>query len=1019
MILRRPLYRPLDWLVVRTPLLPVEDYLALGEGPPDCVRGTALPADARIRRALLVGGGDLPRALARSFKDDRAGRKSARKLRRYLTRMSTRPTPYGLFAGVGLGAWGERTGLTLTADQPRIHTRPDMEWLLSLVTELERRAEVRTGLRWFANPAAFVQAGRVRLGERAPSGDGAAGSVSLRATAPVLRALKVARAPVPYQWLFDELTGGSAATADKVARLLEQLWAHGVLLTDLRPPLTGGDPARQVARRLAELPATHTEAKSLDHLLAAMSRWDRLPPEAGADRFADLVEQAESVHPAAPGQARLQSDMALPLGGRTVHRRVAVEVARAAELMLRLSPMPRGAAALDSYRRAFEARYGKKTEVPLLELLDPEIGLGPPEYSQGSGTATANRHQILLNLALEAIRDGRRVVDLDEAALTALETWEPSPSAAPTSLDISVFVLAASPSAVDDGDFSLVIGPNQGGGAAGRTLGRFAHLIGHDAVAALASAARAEAAVRPGRLWAEVDYQPRRARSGNVTIRPLVRDHAIVLDAVPTAPGRAVPVDELFVGVRDGRFVVRWPALDREVTACAGHMLTGRQAPAVVRFLDEVACAGQPRLGGFGWGPAAQFPFLPRVRVGRVILTPAIWRVPSMPPGLFAAWREQWRLPRYVYLTFSDNRLLLDLADPAQLDEVHHELGLLPKGGTLILHEALPAPEDAWLPGADGHYISELLVPVVLDHEQPPPPDTVRRAVPVTRSVQATDRVRPPGSDWLYVKLYHAPESADELIAGPVREFGATVRADGLADEWFFLRYADPEPHLRFRLRGDPDALATVLAPRLFRWATSLIDAGRCGRFCVDTYDREVERYGGPDGLAVAETLFAVDSEAVADLLNLDPGLDRTLTAARTVDDLLAAMGLDEAGRATWYRERAPDGRTTGTAYRKRQTDLRSALGDPAWPSAQPAGPELEQLLRDRAAGIRSVTRRLDDLDARGALWVPKAHLMSSFVHMHCNRLLPGGPASEQRLLGLLSRTRESLLRAPLRTDHV
>ena len=97
--------------------------------------------------------------------------------------MSTRPTPYGLFAGVALAAWGPRTDLALGPGRPRTRTRPDMGWLLRVVLELENRPEVRTRLCYVANAAALERAGRVFLPETAPVKDGSGGpgpAVSVR-----------------------------------------------------------------------------------------------------------------------------------------------------------------------------------------------------------------------------------------------------------------------------------------------------------------------------------------------------------------------------------------------------------------------------------------------------------------------------------------------------------------------------------------------------------------------------------------------------------------------------------------------------------------------------------------------------------------------------------------------------------------------------------------------------------------------------------------------------------------------
>ena len=118
---------------------------------------------------------------------------------------------------------------------------------------------------------------------------------------------------------------------------------------------------------------------------------------------------------------------------------------------------------------------------------------------------------------MNAIRDGALEIELDEAIIADLETWPVTPESAPTSLDLAVFVTAPSREAIDDGDFQVVVGPNVGASAAGRTLGRFADLLGAPAEAALREVAEAEATSMPGRLWAEVTYC--RTRPGTATSR--------------------------------------------------------------------------------------------------------------------------------------------------------------------------------------------------------------------------------------------------------------------------------------------------------------------------------------------------------------------------------------------------------------------------------------------------------------------------------------------------------------------
>lgn len=1020
------LYRPLDWLVVRAPLLPIEEYLALAprsDWPADTAPGTMVPADPRVQRALAVGGGDLIRALERPCADPRTRRRLASTLLRYLIRMSSRPTPFGLFAGVALAEWGSHTDLEIACTAPAVRTRPDMGWLLDFVAAMEQRGEIRTQLRWFANPAAFVHAGRVFLGERAPLGDSAeAGQpISLRATAAVRRVLEYAGTPVPHRDLVGELTAAFGVPAERAHRLLDQLWEQTLLLSELRPPLTVGDPARWVAQRLAAVPAAGAEAAALTELLDQLADWDRLGHDQAAAGYPKLVAQAQSIHAAPTPKGPFQTDMATALAGSAISRAVADEAARTAELLLRLTAWPTGPAQLDSYRSAFLDRYGAEREVPLLELIDPELGLGAPGRFDSAAPQHSRRplrDRTLTDLALGAIRDRRQVVELDAATLADLELQPADPAKVPSSLDISLFVVAASAAAVDAGEFQVVVGPNMGASVAGRVLGRFADMIGPRAETALRTAAAAEAACRPGLLWAEASYLPRPGRLANVAIRPRTRDWELTYDTGPSAPAdRSIPLSELLVGVRDDRFVVRWPAAGQDIVACAGHMLNSQVAPAALRFLDEINRYGRSMPTTFDWGPAAGFPFVPRVQIGRIVLSPARWRLLSdelttrgtVFADTFAAWRERWQPPRYVYLAVADHRLLLDLDNPAQVAEIRAAARRAP-GGWIHLHEALPAPDQAWLPGPGGHYVSEIVVPVVLNRSEPAPVVTARTGAP-----PQAGRLRPPGSDWLFAKLYHVPTFEEDLLAEDIRTFCAEAVADGSADSWFFLRYRDPDPHLRLRWHGDPDRLADRLAPALLRWGHALVAGGRCRRICLDTYDQELERYGGPAGMALAEELFAADSAAVVDLLRLIdrglPELDRTRLGMYTVHDLLTTLGLDKAQRHDLYRNGVRDRRASAAEYRRRKDELRPVLGDPGWLTGLPGGAELATVLDQRRTRLRDIALRLE----AGELTRTRGELARSYVHMHCNRFLGCGHPPEQQVLGLLLRTTESLRHAPLR----
>ena len=109
-------------------------------------------------------------------------------------------------------------------------------------------------------------------------------------------------------------------------------------------------------------------------------------------------------------------------------------------------------------------------------------------------------------------------------------------------------------------------------------------------------------------------------------------------------------------------------------------------------------------------------------------------------------------------------------------------------------------------------------------------------------------RLYPPGSEWLFIKLYCPHSREDDLIGDSLLSFAGNVIASGLADSWFYIRYADSEGHVRLRFHGAPERLSSLLFSQVCQWATGLMATGAVSRFAFDTYDREIERFGGPQG---------------------------------------------------------------------------------------------------------------------------------------------------------------------------
>lgn len=1048
------LYRVAPWVLVRTPLLPASSRDLAGEPR------RAL-ADPEVVRALAIGS---PTLLADALRGEQTGKDAVRTdrgLARYLIRMSTRPTPYGAFAGVSLATWASSTKLRL-GEGRRTRTRPDMAWLRGLLAQWERRPEVRAKLRWRSDPLMHDSGDRLV----APTGG------SVRATEPARIALAEAATWLGHDELVSRVVAVTSGSVEQVEGLVEQLWTAGLLRNDLTPALTGaeattGGDSLQLVSVLDD-----SLAEQMSSLMRSIGEADSGGAGQARESFGRIVSEATGLFDHAE---TFQTDLVRDLARDGLPAEVGLECARAAETLLRLGPGPAGAGDLATYTRRFAARWGQGREVPLAQVFDPVRGLGSLPHTHGASsvvdpTVQARRAERLMALALEALRDGRRVVELDPAMVTALSTWPRDASGrplnpatasdAPLSLDLSAFVVAEDSAAVDRGDFTLVVGPNLGASLGGRWLGRFADLFDGVGERCYDWLNRAEREADPESVPAEVVYLPDTPRSTNVVIRPTVGPYEIVVSGRGSAE-HTIDLADLLVGHDGAHLYLRSRRLGVRVRPTSRHMLNHHSAPPVVQFLDAVGQSLTAEFSGFDWGEAERLPVLPRVQVGRTVLAPARWLITlpgwsppaTVDPGTLAdaleTARSQWGLPDRVYATAADNRLLLDLSQAQDVEQLRREFRN--SGGSMRLQEALPDVGDAWLPGPDGSYLTEIVVSLV---RQPPreagagggaqrkdveatsgslmpTPSEPVPGGPAAQEVESEsgpvdayadlsgsrvgvrDRVRLPGSDWLFAKFYAPFDELNRLLVSGLTDLIDMAENSGLVRRWFFLRYSDPEPHLRVRWQGDPDVLVRHLLPQVNAFAEQLLAGGRVTKLVVDTYDREVERYGGLAGLDLCESVFHVDSASVRRLLDLH-GYQTTDVAVASTASLLAGLGLDAEHRIALYEtqlalvEDPQVGRTAGEDYRTRKTSLRALLGP---------GPEqgpLSEALDGLRTSLEPLGNELRKAEASGSLEGPLEDLWPSLVHMHHNRLVgPVQAPAEPHMLHLLLRTERGLSVTP------
>jgi thiopeptide-type bacteriocin biosynthesis protein len=976
-------------------------------------------ADPAVREAFFVASSSLDAALDAWLADPASSRAKGVTtiVLRYVSRMAARSTPFGLFSGCCVGSLGGATRLVLgPRSEYRCHSRLDMHYLDALCEALLDDDAIRHALDVRVNTGAHVTAMHYRFAESH--------------TDPTMRSreyrlVSIARTPHVDATVARAAQGASiselarALTSDdptipneNALEFVDELVRSQLLVSELAPAVTGTEPLD----RLIETLRTAAPGRQVAQVLADVSGRLRVLDAAGigrADKGYRELASALGALPVEPNPARLfHVDLYKPVVGAKLGPEVLREIDRAISVLQRVS-QPSESGDLREFRRAFVERYEQR-EVPLPDALDDESGIGFHSNADGSSEPSPLLEGLPFKSTPPPLRVavGRRVRHLarsiDAAVRKRSIEWEltaddisalsaDTPAPLPDAFAFCGTIVASSRAGAELGELRVHV--RTVAGPSGATLlGRFCH--GHPQIREHVRAhLRAEESMRPDAIFAEVVHLPE-GRLGNILARPCLRPFEIpYLCRAGADEQHRIGIDDLLVSVRGERVVLRSKRLGREVIP---RMTTAHNFSNAVLGIYRFLCALQTQDGswlGFSWAPFDGAPFLPRVRVGGAILSPATWTLSktdlaqivkgtaAMRYVAMRRLRDCLDLPRWVGVVDGDNVLPIDLEHPLHLDSLRE---LASTRDSLRLSELAVLPEQACVQGPEGRFAHEIVVPFIRDAA--PGSSVIRpsKSIPAPRSF-------PPGSEWLYAKIYTGTVAADAVL----REAIAPILRECAISSWFFIRYTDPSSHLRVRVHGEPLRLIDEVFGALRGALTPKIVDGTVWRLQLDTYEREVERYGGPVGIELSEQIFAADSDAVLSiighLVHDDGNQHRCDLAVFGVHRLLCDFGFDAPQkfavarhmRDAFLREHEVDAdfkRQLGSNFRQGRARYESIVRGEVHPEGRAA-------FASRALRVTKVAEELRTARAAGTLSVSISAIAQNCAHLHVNRML----RSEQR----------------------
>ncbi len=867
----------------------------------------------QFHEALLLSS---PTLYTEFCKDPSVKEESLRlSLYKYFLRMSFRCTPFGLYSGVSVGTIDKKNNVQLTCQsQYQKHTRLDNHFLNSFIQRIVEKEEIRLSVVWFTNNTIYQNDDCLRFVEYRLSNSNRTHHLSkVQASDYLLTILENAKSGMLISDMI-KLLVSDEVSQEEAAYFIKEIIDSKLLLSELEPIITGDEPYKNLRKLLAKYPVAAPDLAFLDELTSIINSIDAAGPGANSLLYDSVFNKMKEWDETYDTKLVLQSDLTKPVHQAEISEEVCVELQKTINFLAKLNS-PLTNVKLKDFVQEFTKRY-EYAEVPLMHVLDSESGLGYPVGSQAESDQSpllkglhfsnapqlqyteykiTDYHRNLIQQYQRCLESGSKEIVVNEK-MFSINTEVLDDSSLPDSF-YSMGSILVDHDCAPESDFKIDY-TGSGGPSAADLLGRFCY--SNDQVKEqVDQLVKKEVQLHPEKIFAEIVHLAQ-ARIGNVLVRPSFREYEIpILTVAGVDTEHTIPLDDLMVSVDQGKIILRSKKHNKEVVPrnTSAHNYSLDTIP-YYHFLSDLRSQESTKRLAWDWGVFQEFSFLPRIRYGKCILSKARWILREedlklSPKPTFADFHlgfQQYKnanqLPEWLVLAQSDNQLPLDVNNEMCLKILWQELK---RAKRLELEECLFHENNLLVKGPEGGFTNEFIIPWTKMKEE-------KLSISPMKSIQnqISKRLFAIGSEWFYVKIYCGVKTADKILTEILAPLLNKFDSQGEIYQWFFIRYADPDFHLRIRLKGDQKFQNKVIAA----FSDSLdvyLKSGQIWKVQCDTYQRELERYGD-ENMENSEALFYYDSAATLRILKLLDGDEgdqlRWQFAIKGVNDLLSDFGL-------------------------------------------------------------------------------------------------------------------------------
>ncbi|ROI00038.1 lantibiotic dehydratase [Chryseobacterium daecheongense] len=814
-------------------------------------------------------------------------------LYKYYSRICTRATPYGLFAGFSTGdisAGDTRIELGENHWNPQI--RVDLLALRKIKDSIINNNENFKKIVYYPNNTIYKLNSMIRYVEWDKNYSYSISDID--ANFILEKILQSAKEGITYDEIINIILEIEAeAPQEDIDAYIEFLFQNKILVDRLPPYLTDiNDPVVELERQFNSYQIDSDRTKILKEIR-------HINNEINIDEIEKIYEENEDIlH---ENLQLFQVDLKLNLTQNSINEKIIKKLTQAA-VELKGIAVHKEVDEISTFHRKFYEKY-EGEEIQLIKALDPQLGIGYGLQTSGNVEETPLLQNIFFSYPNKEIYQISPIVKRILTHYTDFLSAQNGKPIVLTKKDIDscsinqedkdlhetyyLFgeILSASPEKMDENNFKFfnkasAVSPNYN-----TVLSRFAY---HDEK--LRSRIQELSEGSSDVIYAEI-INSSNDRLGNVSLRPNFYPYEIPYISETKEDKVKISIDDIMISIKNNEIVLRSKSLNKRIrpvmsTAYNYHL----DQLSIIRFLGDIQYYNIYRGFRWEWGALEDSIYLPRVEYKEMILSEARWRLlkKAYTVSELKTKLSEYNIPRYCNIKELDNVLLLDTENEVCLTLL---LAKLAKHD-VVLYESFI--ESSFIRKENEKYAGEFVFPLVNDE---------KKEKTIVKEIEIPNDVRNfyPGEEWSYFKIYCSHKIGDQILTEVIQPFIQDISSTETPAKWFFIRYNDPENHIRFRINRKLDHPVIEL---FNLYAKKFLDQKLISKIQIDTYTREIERYLS-FGIEDAEELFFYDSEAIQEFIRLSDSGDneniRWMTAVVSIDMLLDDFKISSKDRLTIF----------------------------------------------------------------------------------------------------------------------